>query len=428
MADDLIQPSIPEGGGGKTPPKEQSADKCPDTKHDDAGTTSGDKGSKTESFLWSALAFATFECFGVYFWQIADGSIGISIVIFHWISLCCLVAGIFAAAHQIIDDQKRRLRIWFWFIFPCIFNVLVAVLVWGSKNPTLASMNGSINETNNVGWLPPELPPNCTNVTVWFGTQRQDYPIWMAKIQHAESETNLAGTNYFEEKISSNLVIRVYRAGNTNELSTNGTHFAVKDLPEFFLVDGKKMPDYSPRNRHITMSSQSTKGVIGDKILDFPVWPFVSNNRLFVDVEIPFINERHRILMDTNGDNALSDMPKLWDINYNSTNFEVVNEDANPVLQVIYKSANEVQVNGIYLIKFDVYEAFNSPPNLISPIMVLGSLQTTQQIGIKLEDFQKSVTNIVFGVNTNGIFRISFPNQKAIFKYPSAEYLGELAK
>src|ERR1039457_6616188 len=34
-------------------------------------------------------------------------------------------------------------------------------------------------------WQPPELPPSCINVTVWFGTRRIDFPVWLAKDTNA---------------------------------------------------------------------------------------------------------------------------------------------------------------------------------------------------------------------------------------------------
>jgi hypothetical protein len=75
----------------------------------------------------------------------------------------------------------------------------------------------------------------------------------------------------------------------------------------------------------------------------------------------------------------------------------------------------------------NIYEAFDSSPQLIEPVMVFPIPKSTQQMQIKLEDFQKVVTNFFVNVNTDAVFQMPFPNRKTIFKYPSSDYLGELA-
>ena len=130
--------------------------------------------------------------------------------------------------------------------------------------------------------------------------------------------------------------------------------------------------------------------------------------------------------MDTNMDLTLTNLPRLWDVNYDSNKLEVVNEDTNPVLQVIYESPSDVRVNGVYIVNtFDVYEAFDSLPTSISAKILAVDQQGTQQMD--LDVFQEQVHNIVFKMNTNSVFRERFPNAKVIFKYPSWDHLGELA-
>src|ERR1700722_17174737 len=427
MSDHSIPPLIPEGGGSETPPKKQTGNKSSDPQHNEAGATNKNVRNKTEAILYSALAFASSECFAVYFWEIADGVSGNCIVFFHWVSLCCLVSGIFAAAHQIIEDKKKRWRLWFWFIIPCILNLFVADIVWSPKSPILANANDQIIGTKNVGWLPPELPPDCTNITVYFGTLRFDEPRWMAEIEHDESTAKFNSTNFFTEKIQPGLELKVY--DTPDDTNDSGTRYAIKDLPYSFKNDLKKLPDNSRRNRHITLTSQSMKVYGGGVTNENPVWPFVSSDhRLFVDVMIPFINERHRILMDSNIDMAITNLPKKWDDNYDSNAFEIVNEDTNPVLQVIYKSPSEVQVNGIYIVDtYSIYEAFDGAPTTITAQAIFGTSKTTQQFIMPLKDFTKMFANIAVNMNTNAIFREKFPNQKPIFKYPSSDFLGELA-
>jgi hypothetical protein len=51
------------------------------------------------------------------------------------------------------------------------------------------------------------------------------------------------------------------------------------------------------------------------------------------------------------------------------------------VLQVIYKKANEVQVNGIFLVDtYDVLAAFNAMPLLLTPRAILSENQSTQEV------------------------------------------------
>ena len=114
--------------------------------------------------------------------------------------------------------------------------------------------------------------------------------------------------------------------------------------------------------------------------------------------------------MSRDFESKLSKLPRLWDINYNSNKFEVVNEDKNPVLQVIYKSPREVQVNGIYVVdKFNIFGAFNTFPFWGQPITEMAGDQSMQQM------------------DTNFVYRVKCPNQKTIFKYPSWEYFGKLS-
>jgi len=390
MANPSIPPLIAEGGNGEAPSKKQTGNERAEPKHDDAGTRDINAAKKTESTLYCTLAFATFECFGVYFWQIADGVSGFHIVIFHWISLCCLVAGIFAAAHQIIEDKEKRWRIWSWFITPCIVCFFVADSVWSPKSPII--------ETNASKWLPPELPPGCSNVSISFGNRKIDVPIWMAKIPHNQTGTNSFGTNYFVVKVSSNLTFTVFHGVET-DTNEEAITYAVKDMPDSFVTNVEQMPDYSPRKRHFSFGSQFMRSQLSNgKTVDYPVWAIVISNHLFVDVIIPFINERHRILMDTNMDIALTNLPNKWDINYNSNKFEIVNEETNPVLQVIYKSASEVLVNGVYLFNYDLYEAFDAPDAMISQQVVFGNTPT-QRFAMSIEDFEKTFTNVTLKVD-----------------------------
>jgi hypothetical protein len=160
-------------------------------------------------------------------------------------------------------------------------------------------------ETNAVGWLPPELPPGCSNVTVSFGTSRRETPIWLAKVPLREPDTNGLGTNFFKTQITSNLSATAYvHFADIGTTDKDAIVYPIKELPSDFVSNEAQLPDYSPRYRHAALHSRSWQlwvpsGKTGGVLIDDPIFPIVVSNRLFVEVKIPFINERHRILMDT---------------------------------------------------------------------------------------------------------------------------------
>jgi len=213
---------------------------------------------------------------------------------------------------------------------------------------------------------------------------------------------------------------------DTNE---NYVTYPIKDLPHDFISKAVEMPDFSPRKRHFSFDSQFLKVQTSDgKNIDFPVWPIVVSNRLYVDVAIPYINERRRIIMDTNLEMTLTNLPIKWDINYNSNRFEIVNQDTNPILQVVYSSPSEVHVNGVYIIdKFEIYEAFDSPDTTFSEQIIFGGLKDTQFYKMNIDEFEKAFKNIVFVMDSNSVYNAKFPEQKAIFKYPSWQFYHQLS-
>ena len=130
---------------------------------------------------------------------------------------------------------------------------------------------------------------------------------------------------------------------------------------------------------------------------DYPLFPYIRNNRLFVKVRTPFETNRVAIYMN---DNLDSQLPDRWDRNFNTNAFEIVDEDKLPVLQVFYKRANEIQVNGIFFVKTNIaVVAFGERP------------------------FQIFYSNFAIASNYSEI--INFPDRKALFKYPSWQNLGE---
>jgi len=291
------------------------------------------------------------------------------------------------------EERHSRQNGLIWWLISLVAMIVIITFALRSFRNDRMGTNELTPENQHSQWLPPELPLRCTNIVISFGGLSMNVPILIAEILGGKS----------------------------------GTKFLMKDLPPEFVKDVDKMPGYSPRNRHMWVRREMIQYEIGGKKVEFPIAPLVISNRLFIEVDVPFQNRKRTITMSDDFDSELSQAPKPWDRNYNSNAFEVVNEYTNPVLQVIYKKANEVQVNGIFLVDtHDVLVAFNAMPLLISPRAVLIENQATQEVDIRA--LGSILTNIVVTLDTNAAYGIQFSDQKAMFKYPSWRYPGELAK
>jgi hypothetical protein len=205
-------------------------------------------------------------------------------------------------------------------------------------------------------------------------------------------------------------------------------------------IPAEKIPGYSPRVRTIALGVL-LKARIDGMVIDSPVSPYVISNRFFVYVHIPFTSEMHIIVMSDDLDSDLSQLPKLWDRNYNSNMFEIVNESTNPVLQVLYKRPNEIRVNGIFIVDSShAVVAFNNTPHIAIPAVASSNGQMTAAAAIlsvgpngqtvqgmefgKFVDVFPIGTNRIDTHNITNMYNFSFPNQKVLFKYPSWKYPG----
>jgi hypothetical protein len=244
-----------------------------------------------------------------------------------------------------------------------------------------------------TNWLPPELPQDCSNVVVFLGSSGIIYSRLVAEIS--------------PEKL--------------------GTKFAIKDLPDFMLTNSDKLPNYSPHLENIWVRWDSAKQGFGDKIVDLPVLPFVVSNRFYVDVQIPFSNEKRKLVMSREFDSALTNLPKSWDWNY-STNYnltygryyyEIVNEFANPVLQVFYTAPNEIHVFGIFIVNTNqLLETFGGPPQLLTLSVKFISKKSGKEITNVREIKKELGTNSIGSLMTNYMYDLKLPESKTIFKYP----------
>jgi hypothetical protein len=251
---------------------------------------------------------------------------------------------------------------------------------------------GGPSAPEKSAWQPPELPPNCSNVLISLGGLTMNLPIILALVPSEPSSAQ----------------------------------FLMRDLPPELTRDVDKLTNYSPRIRRLWLRRQSMEYTIGGKKIEFPIAPLVRSNRLYIQVDVPFQNTKRTILMSDDFDPELSPVPRLWDRNYCSNCFELVNEHTNPVLQVIYKRPNEVQVNGIFLVDtYDLLVSFGALPVLLSPQLAFYDNQSTQMVDPRV--LSKVSSNLAVSVDTNAAYGIPFPDQKPIFKYPSWKYPGVLA-
>ena len=246
-----------------------------------------------------------------------------------------------------------------------------------------------------TNWLPPELPSDCSNVVLFLG--------------------------------SSGIITSRLMA----EISPEGTKFAVKDLPDFLMQNMDKTPAYSPHLENMWIKWASAQQKYGDKIVDLPILPLVVSNRFYVEVQIPFSNEKYKLVMSREFDPALSKLPKNWDWNY-STNYnatynstygiyyyEVVNEFTNPILQVFYTAPNEIHVYGIFIVNTNqLLETFGGPPQLLTLAQKFISNKNGKEITNVREIKKELGTNSIGSIMTNFMYDLKFPESKTIFKYP----------
>lgn len=266
----------------------------------------------------------------------------------------------------------------------------------GAENIFFPITNAYVNTTTN--WLPPELSPDCTNVTLFFGTSPFNFSRVVAEIS----------------------------------TESTGTKFALKDLPDFMLKDTDKLPNHSPRNKYMWIKWNTVQQVYGDTKVDLPLLPFVVSNRFYVEVQMPFLSEKRKVMMSEEFNSALAKIPDSWDWNY-STNYddnrgvficELVNEFTNPVLQVFYLRPDTILVNGVFVVDTNkVLWAFNCPPQLytLGPYIFINTTN-----GQEITDISKYMgTNTIGEIITNALYNLKLPGQRSIFKHPSGIHLGE---
>ena len=290
-----------------------------------------------------------------------------------------------------IDDYGRRIAATngFWMGKPTILTNSddLAMVIPGAENIFYL-----VYPEIRTNWLPPELPADCSNVVVFLGSSGLIYSRSLAEISPEKS----------------------------------GTKFAIKDLPDFMLTKSDQMPNYSPHLENMWFRGLSVKQGFGDRTVDLPVLPFVVSNRFYVDVQIPFSNEKRKLVMSHEFDSALK-LPNNWDWNYSTNDnsnsgsfyYEIVNEFTNPVLQVFYTAPNEIHVFGIFIVNTNqLLETFDGPPQLLTLSDKFISKKTGKEITNTREIKKELGTNSIGSLMTNFMYDLKFPESKTFFKYP----------
>ena len=347
-----------------------------------APPTDGPEDKPTEALIKLGLSWpfigSLFLAIGAGLWaKFGDSVTGNGLLIF---GLC---AGMFLIGHKIFNKRLWRYGL------PAVLSVLVigvSYLVARTVGSTARVITADTVHTNSPqrqpqpAWLPPELPSNCEEVTVFFGTKEMSMRI------------------------------------NDARLPVDGSPVLVSDLPPELTNDAYAR-DYVRPWKTVNVMRLPWKVAIGEETLDFPILPYVKNNRLFVYVQMPFLGYAKIISMSTDMDSPL---PRRWDRNFTSNAFEIVQQDGRPVLQVIYRRPNQVQVNGIFLVNTNrIYVSFsNAVPELNVPDFY--ELVGTQSVSVATTPAMNKILQMF-------MFDFNYTNQKAMFKYPAWKHLGQFA-
>ncbi len=331
--------------------------------------------------------------------------------------------GLLVIRHRLHYSKFKRYASGFYWIFlivALLFFSFLACRCFLKKQ----EQSTEILESNSESWRPPELPKDCKDVVIWFGGEGMIYKRDML-------------TNF--------------------SLGLEATSLPISKLPESERANLLKAPGFSPRKKDV-LAKLYIENKINGKIEDFyPVLPQIVSNRLYVLIKIPFTNCQRIVMgddMDSVLTNCLPQSPAYWDWNYsrdpNTNVFEIVNENKNPIVQVVYKSPREVLVNGVFFVGHnDVQVTFDGKlpaffplPNVTTnmPADMLGAVLTNQFGGnvptnqaapgkhqFPIYQVGFGATNLIWSLATEDVYGMFATNRKPIFKYPSNLYPGGFA-
>lgn len=384
--------------------------KTPEGEENQNGGSGGAGNPKRKSY-WTFGRIATVVGIiegisGLVWMKSADFSPAIAYYI-QWFSYGGMIVGIAFGAHKLRVENKFLHGVFIW---------VTAAILW-----VILLFSKSEQSTNTVDnkpgtWQPPELPADCKDVVLWFGGQGMIYKMeWL--------------TNY------------PFAPGVT-------TSVPISNLPEGVRTNLQNIPGFSPHLKDV-LGFFVVSNRINGKAEDFcPVLPQVISNRLYVFVKTPFTNYQRIVMsdeMDSVLTNCLPQSPAYWDWNYSrnrKTNvFEIVNENKNPIVQVIYKSPREVLVNGVFFVShYDIQATFDgknpaffSIPYLQTNVNVdlSGSFPTNppaiRKHAMPVSQYAFGTTNFIFSIAVEDVYAGFATNQKPIFKYPSNIFPGEFS-
>jgi len=122
-----------------------------------------------------------------------------------------------------------------------------------------------------------------------------------------------------------------------------------------------KFPDHKftelPEKITITFGSNSVSyktDILRNKkaapfsVADIKIFAFIENNTLYADSEIFGGKNQQPIYINKN---TLSLLPNGWDFNSTNKALEIVNENKIPMYQLIYKTPNHIEINGVFVAK-----------------------------------------------------------------------------
>jgi hypothetical protein len=322
--------------------------------------------------------------------------------------------GLLVVRHRMRYSKLESFASGFYWSLLVISFLFFAFLSW-SVSLNKSEQSTKILENESETWQPPELPKDCKDVVLWFGGQGMIYKMeWL--------------TNY------------PFPPGKTT--------VPISKFPESARTNFPNIPGFSPRLKGIWGFFEVSNRINGKNEDFYPVLPQVVSNRLYVFVKTPFTNYQRIVMsdeMDSILTNCLPQSPAYWDWNYSrnpKTNvFEIVNENKNPIVQVIYKSPREILVNGVFFVShYDVQvtfegknPAFFSIPFVKTNVNVdlSGSISTNppaiKKHAMPVSQYAFGTTNFIFSIAVEDVYAGFATNQKPIFKYPSNVFPGEFA-
>lgn len=156
----------------------------------------------------SKIIFGVLAAFGVMVTTIASDLSGYRKLFFHWIGMCCLVAGVFAIWHELtpeIETERKLRRVWLCWFFPsCLITFAISCLVWWPQKPE-PTPKPELSFSVFEGWGKKEI--FLTNDFLFLGklisSNTNEYSLAVLRLPLKANTT--AQLNLFVSNLSSNV-------------------------------------------------------------------------------------------------------------------------------------------------------------------------------------------------------------------------------